>query len=464
MRWKPNRYMTAFQFFRTIIGHVLLEGNAYAYIDRFGDGSPAEILPLLPDRTAPLRVGGELLYRTAVGEKTRTLPAQDVLHFRGYSYDGIVGYNVIERAKQSLGWTVAMRKYSAKFFANGSRASGVLMTPGRMSGPAAKNLLESFERETAGLDKVAKTILLEEGAKYVPTTITQEEAQFLESIQASLIDVANWLGLAPDKVGHPGRTAYAALEQSSQQHLDEAIDPHAVAIEQECRDKLLSEREKEEESHFFEFNRNALVRVDFATRQSGIKTQIDSGQLNPDEARALNNMGPRPDGQGSRYWMPSNMQYADADGAGVPKAAGRKKRKKVQGSGFRVQVAVQRVLAQAATRTVRWLAGKSLSASKSPKKFATWLDQLSDEARLRVVVELSPAIHACCAGRAEAAVDATERAAAAVTEDLRHKLLDLSGNVTAEHLAARVRAFLETWEPLAPALIFDAIHPKQAAA
>jgi HK97 family phage portal protein len=468
VRRRPNQEMTAFVFWQTLVGHALLEGNGYAYIARRGDMSPEELIPLLPDRTAPARIAGGLYYRTIVNNQGVTIPARDVLHIRGYSYDGLLGYNVVERMKQMLGWQIGMRKYSAKFYTNGARASGVLMTPGRMRGDAATNLLKSFEKENAGLDKVGRTILLEEGAKYIPITITQAEAQFLESIEAGLVDVANCLGVAPHKVGHPGRTSYNSLEMENQSYLDEAIDPWAVNIEQECDEKLLTEEQKLAESHFHEFNRNALVRVDYSTKQTGLKMRIESGQISPDEARAANNEGPREDGLGGKYWMPSNMQYAD-------RAAQAKDPPEDQPAGDpptdppdddeeeeafdrqQLDAALLAVLDQAAGRAVTWLANKTRNALRSEGKLLEWLRELEGADTLRVIVaEISPAARAAILARGGNVYRAAQTAAKGITSDLYTALMLDGAHQNRE-------AVLATWEAAArQKLIYMLLEEKRS--
>lgn len=470
LRRRPNGEMTAFIFWSTILSHAIFEGNGYAYIFRRGDGSPEELLPMLPDRTAPLRVGGRLYYRTMVGHELRTFPAEDVLHVKGFGYDGVIGYNLIDLAKESVGWQLGLRKYSATFFKNGSRASGVLMTPGRMRGDAAANLQKSFEREHAGLDKVGRTILLEEGAKYVPITVTQDEAQFLESLEFGLLDVANWLCLAPHKVGHPSRTSFASLEAENQSHLDEAVDPWAVNIEQECDAKLLTEEQKENEDHFCEFNRNALIRVDFATKQDGLRSQIESGQLSPDEARAHNNLGPRPDGLGGSYWMPSNMLLAEKAAAPEPEpepapplpdaepdeeedGSGERDRQGDRETGRQgeLEAALRAVLAQACSRAVTWLANKTRNAARSPQKFGAWLDDRA--ARGAVAAEIGPATFAATIGTGQDPREAADGAARRLLVSMQQDLLELSGRATKETLADQVDAWLAAWESTAAELL-----------
>ena len=65
---EPNPEMTSFVFRETLMGHLLLWGNAYAQIIRDGRGRVIGLYPLLPDRMEVGRTKeGDLYYRYLKG-------------------------------------------------------------------------------------------------------------------------------------------------------------------------------------------------------------------------------------------------------------------------------------------------------------------------------------------------------------------------------------------------------------
>ena len=67
--WYPvrrvaNPYTASFILWRRLVFHALIWGNGYLWIDRNGRGDPIGLYNLLPDRTGPEVVKGELLYVT----------------------------------------------------------------------------------------------------------------------------------------------------------------------------------------------------------------------------------------------------------------------------------------------------------------------------------------------------------------------------------------------------------------
>ncbi|NMA82919.1 MAG: phage portal protein, partial [Epulopiscium sp.] len=60
---EPNPEMTSFVFRETLMGHLLLWGNAYAQIIRDGRGRVLALYPLMPDRMMVCRSdSGEIYY------------------------------------------------------------------------------------------------------------------------------------------------------------------------------------------------------------------------------------------------------------------------------------------------------------------------------------------------------------------------------------------------------------------
>lgn len=319
LRRKPNQYMTAFVFRQTLQAHVLLRGNGYAYIFRRGDGTPLELLPLNPDSTYPVRENGVLMYITEISltvqgqtggapvVQLRKLPAADVLHIKGLSFDGLIGYDVITKARESLGLGIAMEEFGSRFFRNNAKPSVVIEHPGKLTDQAAKKLREQWNSIHSGLENAHKTAVLEEGMKLKEFSIAARNAQLIESRQFQIREVANWFGVPPHKLGDTTRTAFASLEQENQSYLDDALDPWLVNWEEECWDKLLTEEEKAGDTHVIEFMRHALVRANLADRGIFYSAALSAGWISRDEVRARENLNPIPDGQGQVFLFPLNM-------------------------------------------------------------------------------------------------------------------------------------------------------------
>lgn len=167
---EPNPEMTSFVFRETLMGHLLLWGNAYAQIVRNGRGEVLALYPLLPDRMQVDRdSAGRLVYtytgyRDEAGSRrefeTIKLYKEDVLHIPGLGFDGLVGYSPIAMARNAIGMSMAAEDYGASFFANGATPGGVLEHPGIVKDP--ERLRESWRSQFSGKNSHSIAVL-EEG-------------------------------------------------------------------------------------------------------------------------------------------------------------------------------------------------------------------------------------------------------------------------------------------------------------
>ncbi len=308
VRWDASDEVTAFTFRETLTAHAIMQGNGYAYIKRDPDGRPLRLNILMPDRTYPVRINGQLYYVTSMGgsledanSRIVTLYPDEVLHIHGLGYDGLTGYSVIQLASTSLGGAIAKRKHEASFFANAATPHIVIEVPAKMSPEAYARLKASWRKTLPGGRKGEardhETALLEEGAKANAITVSAADAQLIESEKFDLVDAANWLNLAPHKLGAANTTAFASLEQENQSTLDEGFDPWFVRWELECRRKLLSQKERDDESHWFEFVREALLRSNLTARSSYYRMATGGRPwMTQNEVRRLENLPPQAGG------------------------------------------------------------------------------------------------------------------------------------------------------------------------
>jgi HK97 family phage portal protein len=278
LRWKPNEAMTAFSWKQAKMGHVLLKGNAYSYIERSNDGRPLSAYLLNPDKMVPTRVNGRLWYAYETPQvEWRKLPAEDVLHWKGLGYDGLEGYPVLEYVAETVGAAIASRDHSARYFKNGARPGGVLTNVGKVTAEARRNMRESWERLHTGLTNAHKVAILEEGTTYVPIPSDARSAQLLESREFDSREIANIFGVPAHKLGDSSKVAYNSLGEENQSYYDDTLSGWLISTSMECRDKLLTEEEKRNESHEIEYDYKEITRANFDSQISYASTMVSAG-------------------------------------------------------------------------------------------------------------------------------------------------------------------------------------------
>lgn len=302
---EPNPEMTSFVFRETLMGHLLLWGNAYAQIIRDGRGKVIALYPLMPDKMTVERTEkGELFYLYNKDGTNYLLRSDEVLHIPGLGFDGLVGHSPIAMAKNAIGMAIATEEYGAKFFANGANPGGVLEHPGVVKDPS--KIRESWNTVYQGSGNAHRIAVLEEGMKFQSIGIPPEQAQFLETRKFQLNEIARIFRVPPHMVGDLERSSFSNIEQQSLEFVMYTLDPWVIRWEQAIQRALFSPIEKKE--HFVKFNVNGLLRGDYQSRMQGYAVGRQNGWLSADDIRELEDMNKLPEGSGgSTYLVNGNM-------------------------------------------------------------------------------------------------------------------------------------------------------------
>jgi HK97 family phage portal protein len=406
LKKKPNREMTAFPFWQMMFAHRMTAGSGFAFIDWARNMTVRELIPLVPENVTRMRANGELIYRVRYGDgqNETILESWQVLDFRGLCWDGLDCISVARMAREQLGWGLAARAHSSIFFSNAARGGLLLEHPGEMDEEAQARFLKAWNERYAGLSNAHKTIVLEEGMKAHPIAWNAKDSQFIETIGLHVREIANFIGCPPHRLGDTTRTSHASLEQENQSFLDD-IDPHLVAVEQECGDKLLSEEQKRLDSHAVEFLRAALLRADLAAR-GAYYTQAGGGMpwMTRDEIRSLENLNPTPGGDEFPTSGPSGQTMPGGDGGGDAPDDDPDK------IGDRALRAIhERIVAQAERRMRKRLCTHARRAAAKPERFDEWLESVRDEHGPVVRDALEAPVLALCASAGHAGTELDRR-------------------------------------------------------
>ena len=308
---EPNPEMTSFVFRETLMGHLLLWGNAYAQIIRNGRGTVMALYPLLPNKMLVNRTDqGILYYQYEKDGRTYFLGNQDVLHIPGLGFDGLVGYSPIAMAKNAIGMAIATEEYGAKFFANGASPGGVLEHPGVVKDSG--KIRESWNAVYQGSGNAHRVAVLEEGMKFQPIGIPPEQAQFLETRKYQLNEIARIFRIPPHMIGDLEKSSFSNIEQQSLEFVMYTLDPWVIRWEQAIQRALLSGGEKRQ--YFVKFNVDGLLRGDYQSRMNGYAVGRQNGWLSANDIRELENLNRiSPELGGDLYLINGNMtKLADA--------------------------------------------------------------------------------------------------------------------------------------------------------
>lgn len=300
----PNLWgWTPFQFKKSAIEWLLFYGNAYIWQPMTG---PRQLIVLPADRTAPVfDLDGNLWYRHVFSNGVPSyIPSVEILHMLiNPDSTGFIGRGVITYARETLGRQLAARKTQAMFYSQGFMPAAYIQMAGELSSEARKKVREAYEEQMSGAGNAMRLAVFDTRiTKFESVDMKLADAQFLESIDATDRDIANFFGL-PEHMLNRGKEAYNSNEQRYLEYLSGTLDAYLVPWEEAARIRWLSQ--DEQGTMYFRFVRESLLRMDAKTRGESLAIRIQNGMMTPNEGREKDDLGAYPDGD--RYYMASNI-------------------------------------------------------------------------------------------------------------------------------------------------------------
>jgi HK97 family phage portal protein len=283
----PNNYQTALEFREQMQRHVLLRGNAYAEIVWSNTGRIEALKPMHPDSVTVLTTPeGRLLYETTdrLG-RVRRLLADEVLHLRYHSDDGILGRSPIQVARDTVGLALAERTHGAKLFEQGTKLSGVIETPPGTTKEQAGQIRESWATGQAGVMNHGKTPVLPQGATYKTVSMTLEDAEWIEARRLSIVECARLFRVPPVMIGDMEAANYSNVVELARFFVTNTLRRHLVMWEQAINRACINNP-----AFFVEHNVEGLLRGDSLARANFYQRGIEDGWMLKSEVRRIENL------------------------------------------------------------------------------------------------------------------------------------------------------------------------------
>ncbi len=307
LQTQANPEMSAYAWRETVIAHALTWGNGYAEIERTPDGRPQWMWPISPDRVTPERMAtGGLQYRIYAEGAEYILPSADMYHLHGLGWDGLVGYSPVAMAAQSMGLSLALERFGAKFFGNGAHPGAVLEHPAKLTPESYANLSKSVQEQISG-DNALRPFILEEGMKWHGMTIPPEEAQFLESRRFQISEICRWFRVPPHMVADLDKATFSNIEHQAIEFVTHTLMPWCKRLESEADIKLFGRVNRG--TVYTKVNIGGLLRGDLPSRYAAYSTGRQWGWLSANDVREMEDLNPVPGGD--EYLAPMNMVPAD---------------------------------------------------------------------------------------------------------------------------------------------------------
>jgi HK97 family phage portal protein len=286
LSFAPNEGSTAFEWRRYHWQQVFTGGRGVSWIERRA-GRPVAIWPLDPTLTTIRRRSGAKIY-TFDG---RDYAAGDVIDTAFMLRpDGVGHYGPIARCNLAISLAIAMGDFAGSFFSGGG------VPPLALEGPLPSGA-EAFRRAQAdikrSIDLAKKSGLpmfgMPPGHSLKPVGIDPSKGQMVEARLFQVQEIARVWQAPPVFVQDLSKGTFSNTEQQDLQLVKHLILHWATAFEQEATLKLYGWRNP---TRRVKHNLDGLQRGDFKSRIEALARAIMTGQLMPNEARALENREP----------------------------------------------------------------------------------------------------------------------------------------------------------------------------
>lgn len=311
---RPNPYMTPFDFKMTMEAHRQLYGNAYAEIQFGRDGYPKGLWILNPELTEVVtddKNHGRVWYTTVLPDgQSVKLKYENVLHIKNIGLTGLKGMSPIAVARETIGSQMASQKYVSKFYKNGTTAKGVLSVPGVTLKPEAKKIVrEEWEKMNTGMTNANRIAILDSGITYQDLTMSQADAQFIETQKLNTTDIARIYNVPPHMIADLEHATFSNIEHQSISFVKNTLQPLLVSWEQALNFQLFTPTEQK--NYYCKYNVDSELRGDSKSRAEYYEIMERIGAYNIDEIRDKEDLPELEDGLGKKHLISLNYTFLD---------------------------------------------------------------------------------------------------------------------------------------------------------
>lgn len=286
----PDSY-TPFELKEQVVWHLFLQGDAFLMHRYNGAGALVGVNPVHPLAVSvewdSSRPGGKLYRVTLVDGSTLDLDATTLTQVMGPSLDGLRGMSVITMARNSLGAAIAGDQAAGKMFANGGMLSGIITPEEDVEPDEVTAIQTDVNASMTGAENAGKIRVVNRKLKFTQWSMSAADAQFLESREFSVSEVARWTGVPANLLMKDGAVSTwgTGVEIQNRGLRQYTLASYTGRIEQRLS-RLLPR------TQLVEFDFAGLERPNPEQEIDLLIKQVDAGLLTPNEARRIRNLPP----------------------------------------------------------------------------------------------------------------------------------------------------------------------------
>jgi len=290
---KPNPATVRFRLIEDLIHDLGIYYRAFWLKVRYvgADGRDAiGLVRLPPDETRAMPEGALLpqFFRWTVNGRDRDFAPSEIVSFAGYKG----GISPLETLRRILAEEAAAGEQREGFWRNGSRISGVITRPKevkRYTKEQAQEWREGYQAVYAGGANAEKTLLLQEGETFTPTSFSAKESEYTAGGKLRREICAAVYQIPQPFVGILEHATFSNIKEQHKNLYQDCLGPWFEWLRQEIHRQLLVECDDQQDV-YVEFNIDKKLAGTPEDRATSMQVSIGRPWRTVNEGRALDNL------------------------------------------------------------------------------------------------------------------------------------------------------------------------------
>lgn len=291
LKYRPNPVMVPSDVRYALAWNQALHGNAYAQLVFDRSGRPVEIYPLR-SRDVSIWVPPGSKWPEYQVSGAGKVDFKHMMHLKGMSPDGIKGFGPLGMGAGLIGLSQTLEDNASKFFSNGSRPGLIYaLPPGQaLTDTQRTTMREQLEAGYRGAENAYRAMIVEGGGNVQYARIPNDTSQFDEIAASVRIQICQYFGVPPHKVGILDRATFSNIEQQQIQAVQDLFLPWCKRWEEVFAGALLNSNEIE--SYYFKHKLEGMLRGDITARTAAQASWLQNGVLSINEVRDMEDRDP----------------------------------------------------------------------------------------------------------------------------------------------------------------------------
>lgn len=239
---RPNPYMAEGEFITALFTYLELKGDCFILLvgNKGENQAPKELYFLNPDRVQivphPTEYIAGYVYEVD-GQLFRYYP-WDIIHIKYFNPNNeYYGQSPLDAMEDTLISERNAILYNASFYKNQSVPTGILQVDHELTDDAFKRLKRQWRQAMEGVLNAHKTAILEEGMDYKILSMSQKEAEFIQSRNMNRSEILAAFGVPPVIAGLETLN-YATAQIQERIFWAKTIKPKMTRVLQQLNAKL----------------------------------------------------------------------------------------------------------------------------------------------------------------------------------------------------------------------------------